>query len=230
MVYNLSILLKNNMEAFTKSIEIWNVLLSDYSADVTACRTLLAGEELDRAAKFVNPADADSFILGRGLLRRILADCLGADPAELQFTRNRQGKPFLKDGGLEFNVSHSRHRMLIAVTAGRAVGVDIEFRRDGLNMEAIARRWFSPEEQAFFAGRTSAFFEIWAKKEAYVKALGAGIYKDLNTFSVPLGETPFSPVSGSGGTWFFQTLEIDSGYAAAVVTEAPTVPVNLRSF
>jgi len=233
MLYKAPVLMKNNMETFKQSIEVWNIHLPDHHKDTNLCRSLLAGEELERAAKFIKPSDAEGFILSRGLLRRILADCLDSEPSTLRFSRNAQGKPFLEDGGLEFNVSHSRDRLLIAVTAGRAVGVDIEFRRNGLNMESIAKRWFAPEEQEFFQAlenQADGFFEIWAKKEAYVKALGAGIYKDLNTFSVPVGEKPFSPNIGSDEQWFFQTLEIDSGYAAAVVSEAPPVPVNLRGF
>jgi 4'-phosphopantetheinyl transferase len=222
--------MKNDMETLKKSIKVWNIHLPDHHGDTPLYRSLLTGEELARAAKFIKPADAEVFILCRGLLRRILADCLNAEPAELRFNRNAQGKPFLEDGKLDFNVSHSRDRLLIAVTAGRAVGVDIEFRRGGLNMESIAKRWFAPEEQKYFQTLEKpgdGFFEIWAKKEAYVKALGLGIYKDLNTFAVPLGEKPFVPNIGKDGQWFFQTLEIDSDYAAAVVSEAPPVPVSL---
>ncbi|MCC7300498.1 MAG: 4'-phosphopantetheinyl transferase superfamily protein [Verrucomicrobia bacterium] len=225
--------MKSKLENFKKSIDVWNIFLPDHLGDIAFCRDLLSREELDRAAKFLKPADAEGFILGRGLLRRILADCLNIEPAALSFNRNAQGKPFLKDSGLEFNVSHSRERLLIAVTAGRSVGVDIEFRRAGLNMDSIAKRWFAPEEQAFFQtleNPADGFFDIWAKKEAYVKALGVGIYKDLNTFAVPLGEAKFSPSIGKDKQWFFQTLEIDSNYAAAVVSETPTVPVNLRTF
>ena len=142
--------MKNNMENLKTSIEVWNIHLPDHHGDTPLCRSLLTGEELASAAKFRRPADAEVFILCSGLLRRILADCLSTDPSELRFNRNAQGKPFLEDGKLDFNVSHSRDRLLIAVTAGRAVGVDIEFRRGGLNMESIAKRWFAPEEQEFF--------------------------------------------------------------------------------
>lgn len=233
MLYKVPILMKNIMETFSHSIEIWNIHLPEHGSDLNRCRSLLNGEELERAAKFLKPTDAEGFILGRGLLRQILADGLKTSPSALQFSRNAQGKPFLENGKLEFNVSHSRDRLLIAVTAGRAVGVDIEFRRNGISIETIAKRWFSPEEQTFLQtleNPMDGFFEIWAKKEAYVKALGIGIYKDLNTFAVPVGEKPFSPNIGSDNRWFFQALEIDSGYAAAVVSETPTVPINLRKF
>jgi len=222
--------MKNHMETLKKSIRVWNIHLPDHHSETPFCRSLLTGEELDRAAKFRKPEDAEVFILCRGLLRRVLADCLNTEPSGLRFNRNAQGKPFLEDGKLDFNVSHSRDRLLIAVTAGRAVGVDIEFRRSGLNMKSIAKRWFAPEEQEFFQAlekQEEGFFGIWAKKEAYVKALGVGIYKDLNTFAVPLGEKPFSPNIEKTGQWFFQTLEIDPDYAASVVSEAPPVPVSL---
>lgn len=215
--------MKIKLETFRKSIEVWNIHLSDHHREINLCRNLLSPEELHRASKLLKPADANGFILCRGILRRILGKCLEADPAELRFNCNAQGKPFLEDGRLEFNVSHSRDRLLIAVTAGRAVGVDIEFRRSGLNMASIARRWFAPEEQAFFQTLENPeriFFDIWAKKEAYVKALGLGIYKELSSFAVPVGEKSFFPIPGKDGQWFFQTLEIDPDYAAALVWAA----------
>ena len=221
------------MPILNKSIEIWNIFLPEYSVEIDSCRGLLNCEEIDRADKFRREKDAEGFILCRGLLRSILADCLETDPAALSFRRNEQGKPFLENGELEFNVSHSRDRLLVAVTSGREVGVDIEFRRSGLSMESIAERWFSPDEREFFQtleNPEKGFFDIWAKKEAYVKALGKGIYKDLNSFTVPLGEKPSFPTIGKDERWFFQTLEIDPAYAAAVVSEAPAVPVHLRKF
>lgn len=231
--------MKNHLKSLKQSIEVWSIHLPDHHAETDACKTLLSSEELARAEKFLKPAAAESYILCRGLLRQTLARYLNVGPSELKFKYNEQGKPFLVSGELEFNVSHSRSRLLIAVTAGRAIGVDIEFRRSGLNMESIAERWFAPEEQAFFNSQGNPeelFFDIWAQKEAYVKALGTGIYKDLNTFAVPLGETPFSPRIGSDGRWFFQSLEIydangviDPAYSAAVVAEAPIVPVNLHT-
>lgn len=225
--------MKNYLETLKNRIDVWNIYLPEHRDDIHICHAFLNGEELARAAKFIKPADAANFILCRGLLRRILADCLNTPPASLCFSRNAQGKPFLEHSDLEFNVSHSRDRLLIAVTAGRAVGIDIEFRRGGLPMESIAKRWFAPEERLFFQSLEhpeEGFFEIWAKKEAFVKALGKGIYKDLKTFAVPLGGAPAVPHLGTGEQWFFQILEIDSGYAAAVVSEAPPVPVHLRTF
>jgi len=218
------------MKKKQKQIDLWSLYLPDHSRDVKRCRSLLTDKELARAAKFFKPEDTERFILCRGLLRRILGSVLDADPAALSFEYNGHGKPFLPDTDIEFNVSHSRDRLLVAVTSGRAVGVDIEFRRSGIQMDAIAERWFAPEEREFFQTLENpeiGFFDIWAKKEAYVKALGTGIFKELNSFVVPVGGEPNLPILGRNEEWFFQPLEIDPAYAAALVAEAPIVPVRL---
>lgn len=242
--------MKNKQDSIRDSIDLWSIYLPDCRAEMESCRGLLTGEELERASKFFKPKDSENFILSRGLLRRILGEVLDTDPAALTFERNEHGKPFLtgaRQAGkpahpqeeafqpaqprTEFNLSHSRDRLLIAVTTGRALGIDIEFRRSGINMNAIADRWFAPEEREFFQGLEKpeiGFFDIWAKKEAYVKALGMGIFKELHSFAVPLDGEPGFPMIGKTDDWFFQPLEIDPAYAAALVSEAPAVPIHLQ--
>ena len=221
------------MKKKSESIELSSIRISGCTEELEACRNVLTAAEAERAERFIQPADRDRFIICRGLLRRTLARRLNTAPCSIEFIRNEHGKPYLPGGELEFNVSHSRDRLLIAVTSDRAVGVDIEFRRDGVPMEAIAKRWFSPAECAFFQtlkNPRDGFFDIWAKKEAYVKALGRGIFQELNSFSVPLGGAPdVSWVDHIDG-WAFQTLNIDPDYAAAIVSKTPAAPVQLRNF
>ncbi len=222
------------METLICSIDVWIIYLAAHRTNTEQYRDLLTSEELERASKLLNPINAKQFILSRGSLRQILANRLNTDPTALRFTRNAQGKPLLENGELDFNVSHSRDWLLIAVTAGRAVGIDIEVHRDGLNMNAIARRCFSPEEQAYLQTLDTpktGFFEIWSKKEAYVKAQGTGIYReDLKTISVPMDGAKGIPEYGKHKQWFFQTLEIDPAYTAAIVSEVPALPVYLRKY
>jgi 4'-phosphopantetheinyl transferase len=209
------------MKDFDRPIELWSFFLPHLRDRLPDCRRVLSRAERERADSFRRSADAECSVLSRGLLRKILAEALNRDPAQLEFVRNDQGKPFLKDsGGLEFNVSHSRDRLLIAVTHGRAVGVDIEYRRSGVHRSAIAERWFSSEERSFFKNAKHperVFFDIWSKKEACVKALGTGIFKELSSFTVPYKSAGGRPVFSDDKAWVFQSLEIDPAYAAALV-------------
>lgn len=224
--------MKNKQTTITPAIEVWNIDLREHSPQAVAYHDRLSPEEKRRAQKFIKQEDANRYALCRGLLRQILSDHLDQPAETLRFSQNENGKPFLADGGPAFNISHSRDRLLIAVSPDRDVGVDIEFRRSDVSMAAISKRWFSEEEQAFFQGSETpltAFFDIWAKKEAYVKALGTGIYQELNAFTVPLESPSTFPKLGKSGEWVFQALEIDPAYAAAIVYKKPAELVHLRT-
>lgn len=208
------------MKNHRAQIHLHNIHLPKHSDHLDAYWHILTDTERKRAEKFRKPADGNCYILSRGILRQTLADCLDSDPAELVFQHNENGKPFLPGCTLEFNLSHSRDRLLIAVTETRAVGVDIEFRRDGLPITTIAERWFAPTENEFFqrgGKRRDAFFDIWAKKEAFVKARGEGIFCELNSFAIPLSSDQDGPPIGKADGWGFQSLEIDPAYSAALV-------------
>lgn len=107
--------------------------------------------------------------------------------------RTEKGKPFfagLKTSGAErsqevfFSVSHSG-TLWGCLMASEPVGFDLEVMREKVNYEKIARRFFTEEECAWIlAAGPEAFFDVWVRKEAYVKFLGSGLAEGLNTFSV----------------------------------------------
>lgn len=93
----------------------------------------------------------------------------------------REGKPYLTECNLQFNLSHSGEYLLLAV-GEVPLGVDIE------NITKIrpkvTKKYFSDSEQDQVAKEgENAFFEIWTKKESYVKYTGEGI-KGLGTSTV----------------------------------------------
>ena len=94
------------------------------------------------------------------------------------------------ESGIEFNVSHSGDVFLYAVSRGRTVGVDVEWKKEGLAVEAIARRYFAPGEarllleQAPSEQRLPNFYRCWTRKEAYLKAKGTGLTTELHAFEV----------------------------------------------
>jgi 4'-phosphopantetheinyl transferase len=130
-----------------------------------------------------------------------------------------------------FNLSHSHGLLLLAITRGREVGIDVEwihaeFAGQG---QEIAERFFSPNEVAKFCSlptdqKAEAFFNCWTRKEAYVKAKGGGLSVPLDQFEVSL--SPGEPAAllhaaspRETSYWSMEELYPGPGYAAALVVK-----------
>lgn len=168
----------------TTEVHLWLVHLdgSDwYPEDLV--RTL-SPDELRRADAFAYSQERRRFIVGRALLRRLLARYLRADPAAVVFAYGPHGKPELAPGcdlsTLRFNCAHSGPLALYAVAAGRRVGVDLEELRPLPEVAALTQLCCSPRERATLAtlprdAVEPAVLRAWTLKEAYVKATGEGL-------------------------------------------------------
>lgn len=110
------------------------------------------------------------------LLRSLLCGHLSLRNRDIHFRRNPFGKPYLEhEPALYFSVSHTRNAIAIALS-DRETGVDVE--KTGLPDRDAARLAFTDREysRAFPGGadETAGFYEIWTRKEAYLKWLGRG--------------------------------------------------------
>ena len=116
---------------------------------------------------------------------------------------------------------------MLAFTRGREIGVDVEQVRSDFELEAIARRFFSPHEQAQLATvpadeTPAAFFRCWTRKEAYIKATGDGLSLPLTQFDVSLeaGEQnallATRPDASEVSRWLLRDVPGGSGYIAAL--------------
>jgi 4'-phosphopantetheinyl transferase len=105
----------------------------------------------------------------------------GNTPSDkIEFASLLHGKPVCRElQPIDFNVSHSGMLALIAITRGQAVGVDIERVRTDLEFLEIGKQVFTGAELRELAQiapdrRASAFFDLWVRKEAYLKYTGEG--------------------------------------------------------
>ena len=220
-----------------KDVHVWKVNLHAEFLQSAALWPILSEKERERADKFHFPRDRNRFVICRGLLRILIGNYLDLDPANIDFTYNQYGKPFLANApgeeALRFNVSHSNELALYAFTSSCEIGVDIEFMAAKEDELQIAERFFSPMEVgALHALRadlqTEAFYLCWTRKEAFVKARGQGLSLPLDHFVVSL--KPGEParllsIKGDPGElrkWSMKSLYPGPGYAAAVVVEGST--------
>ncbi len=125
--------------------------------------------------------------LGAGLLLAYALREAGAEDLSLAYSEH--GKPYLLSyPDLHFNLSHSGTLALCAVS-DRPVGADVE--RPGRADQAVARRCFLPQELEWMENapdRARAFTRLWTRKESYLKLLGTGLAREMNSFSVLPGE------------------------------------------
>ncbi len=214
------------------TVHVWCSVLRCGPEVLSGLDRLLSPDETHRASRFRNTELRRRFVVSRGVLRRVLAGCLNTNPGELTFTSDANGKPHLaKERALQFNLAHTADLMLLAVTRGAPLGVDVERIRRLSDPRGIARRFFSAREadwlcQVNAAELDRAFFRLWTRKEAILKATGEGISSGLNSIELldahhHLQETvrrhPSNPEATS---WVLTELEPASGFVASLALPA----------
>ncbi|CAK0839049.1 unnamed protein product, partial [Prorocentrum cordatum] len=200
---------------------------------------MLSADERERAAAFHCDGARRRFVQMRSALRCAAAEALGTSPYELRFAYGRRGKPRFQQPALaqrcSFNVSHSGDVGVVLLLSrpwaspGPAppVGVDVEGHAHR-RFESLAERFFCPEElDALVRARSQEgsaqmrlFFEMWTKKEAWLKANGLGLSGGLNSLNC---------AGGAGGA-SAEEVEAFLSHTAGMADDSPPslCPVTSR--
>lgn len=207
-------------------VHVWKAFLPREQPHVDRFEAVLSPDERTRSARFRREKDRAAFTLSRGILRSLLAIYCDIPPREIQFDYTEFGKPILVTErgarALDFNLSHSGQWALVAMAANRKVGVDVEHIRTDLAIADIASRFFSSEEAALVGDATEpqrrkTFFEIWVRKEAYLKAIGKGLSLSLDQFGVALESSGTVTCRARNAHWTYHGLDVAPEYTAALV-------------
>jgi 4'-phosphopantetheinyl transferase len=225
------------------SIEIYRVRLDRSESEWPAFSSLLNPAERERAAKFLAESKRREFTITRATLRILLSHALQEEPAHIRISHEAQGKPRIEDpqqhSRIRFSVSHSHDLALIAIARDRDIGVDVEKIRPEVEIDQLAERFFSGVESAALrqysdTDRLRAFFMVWTRKEAIVKAQGGGIALGLKQFDVSVDPdaTPLVTATRWKQTgipeWTLFNLEAGPDYAASLaVSGRDTAEIRL---
>jgi len=241
--------MQNEEQAVTRSgliakpgvVDVWVMELDLEEPRLRELGRVLSEDERARAKRFHFDRDRYRFIAGRGALRTILGEYLALLPENLSFAYAEHGKPSLNgvSTNLRFNLSHSDRLGLLAVTAGREIGADIERIRSEVETDKLAERFFSANERAALRlmpaiDRASAFYRGWACKESLLKAWGTGLSRPLHSFDVdlelnhPAALEATRPDAEEAKRWSLRMLDIAEGYASAFAVEGPILAVLIR--
>ena len=216
---------------------IWLIHTDSYSApEISSFEKLLSVQEQEKAARFKFLRDRNSYIVTHALLRIILGNHLGSEPAEIEFISNDFGKPSLagKCKKIHFNLSHSSECSVLAFSIKSEIGVDIEKIDPGFDFDLIAKAHFSETENSFIdAERDESrkrFYTVWTRKEALLKAIGTGIggnldvevFRKVNQYNL---DFPFPIIQETD--YYLNTFEYQDKY---MITTAGKHPELFNSY
>jgi 4'-phosphopantetheinyl transferase len=226
-------------------VHVWNFSLDRGEAFVRRVAPLLADDERERAERFHFEHDRNRFLVRRGILRMLLASYLDVEPGEVRLRTEPRGKLVLdvndEARSLRFNTSHSKALGVCAIVRKREIGVDVERVRPIPDARQVTEHFFSARERAELSALPSrdynrGFYTIWTGKEAYLKAIGDGLWEDpkgIEVAAAPQGPAALLSVNGSDAEarrWSMRHLTLPAGYLGSLLVEGPDFHIVERPF
>lgn len=201
-----------------------------WSAEPSAAHLALAGllDSVERAQfrGFHRSQDALLYLTTHLLARAVLGEHLGTTPSKVRFSREcrcgdrTHGKPFVPRAAVEFSISHTAARAVVALSEAGRVGVDVERIGEPADHTAMAEIILASGELAGWralppAARHLGLLRYWTRKEAVLKATGEGLMRPLT--EIVVAEPAAAPAVLSGPAPA-QLIDIGprSGYVGAV--------------
>jgi 4'-phosphopantetheinyl transferase len=208
-------------------IHLWQADLDELTTNGGILFRTLSSSELERARRFVFEEHRRRYLAARTWLRSVLGAYLNLSPPAVPLAANAHGKLYIAGevnrAGLQFNLSHCDCLALLAVTAEREIGVDLQGILPDAVWPAVAGRFCTPDEREHVhalppAMRAPAFSEIWTRKEAGGKAVGEGLTPRI--FSIAVGPASWGMVDCGGGLLVW-SLPAQDRFAAAIAVRQP---------
>ncbi|HST84818.1 MAG TPA: 4'-phosphopantetheinyl transferase superfamily protein [Kineosporiaceae bacterium] len=182
----------------------------------------------------------------RMLTRYVLAAYTGVTPKELRFQAGPFGRPELVSNplGLDFNISHTDGLIGCILTRDQRCGLDLEQTPAQHETAAAILQFLATEEQNHVRSlpeseQDLAVLDYWVIKEAYLKALGVGFTRAVNSFVVRGVGGPTimidDPASGGQRGWQLELRQLRSEHRLAVALAHPLgtsqrTPIRILDF
>jgi len=218
-------------EYLEANVVVWMAEVSMWQGALPLLEPCLDAKDRERAARFHFAEDRARYILGRGLARNILGLYLQRAPERIEIDSTDRGQPYFPgDETMRFSITHTHDLVAIALTANVRVGIDIEYMERKLNLKDLAERILSAKDFSEFQAlpkpeKQEAFFRVWTRKEAYLKATGEGISEGLKMISVSVRAEETGTIRDArdeaGATkWRVHSLALPENYMGCVTCDA----------
>jgi 4'-phosphopantetheinyl transferase len=214
-------------------VDVWTAA----AAPAAALVHLLDDAERVYASALRGRQQRDRYVTAHAMLRSVLAERTGVDPARVRIARRPcarcsapHGKPFLSgQPSTTFSLSHSGDITVAAVAIDHEVGVDVEDLAKMRNIQALATKTLSDAERGYFESSgadAECFLRLWTRKEAVLKASGLGITRRLSTVDIP----PTAATAEYEGTWSLVELDLPAGFVGTLAAAGTGARVRRRQW
>ncbi|APU22285.1 MarR family transcriptional regulator [Actinoalloteichus sp. GBA129-24] len=166
-------------------VQLWWATTADVGDTATG---LFDVEETGRYHALRRVEDRRRYLLGRALVRTLLAVHTGLPAGELRFARHcghcggPHGKPRAvgPGDGLEFSLAYAGEWAVLALSTSAPIGIDAEPPTSGRHWGPLMDSALAPRERARVdeaepADRAELVTGYWTRKEAVLKAVGVGL-------------------------------------------------------
>ncbi len=212
------------------NVVVWMTEVSTSWDALPFLEPCLDAQDRERAARFHFADDRARYVLGRGLARNILGRYLARTPETIELAATERGQLYFPDDEtMRFSITHARDLVAVALTTRARVGIDIEYTERKLNLEGVAERILSAEDFREFEAlpeqeKVAAFFRIWTRKEAYLKATGEGITNALKEISVSMHAEEIGTIADARDAagakkWRMHALTLPTNYMGCVACD-----------
>ena len=172
---------------FIYNLEILNHVFSNTE---TKLLNFLSNNRKQKVLSYYFEADRLLSLYSALLTRMCLNVITGIPHKELTFTYTQFGKPYLNNCNTFFNISHTKNCILLAISTDAGIGADIENLQTTPPYNIIDEVFHPAEIEFIYQTQPSfqaKFYEIWTRKESYLKWLGTGLtsnIKNLNSLNL----------------------------------------------
>ena len=176
------------MKLHTGEAHIWKLRWRELERFWEQHNSLLDKEECQKEGYYRFYEDKMRYLAGKIAVKMLLKEYSGVDKIVLQ--KGKYGKLYWQappgQREITFNLSHSGEWVLVIFACQQVVGIDVQEMGEIPEYIEIAENFFTEEETAEIQELRSPerFYQYWAAKEAYLKALGIGLNQGMDFFSV----------------------------------------------
>ncbi|WP_373514969.1 4'-phosphopantetheinyl transferase superfamily protein [Persicitalea sp.] len=217
---------------YTDDIAVFRFYCAEDTIHQPDWSALLHTDEIERGGRYHRRDDRLRSLYTRSLLRILVGRYTNQDPLAIHLTKGLRNKPELPNNlGWHVNAAHSGNWILLAIGRDR-VGIDVEEIKPDFAFTDVIPISFIAQEREYIEAdgkSTVRFYELWTRKEAFVKAIGSGIDE---TFSQVPALTGFHKLETTklevAGEWVIDSFNVTEKYSAAIAYNCS--PKNIQFY